>query len=160
MVDFIKTQGNAFVAHRLRRSSDRIVSQVGEVLVNLGVSVPPRGASMLLLLDEHRSIGVMDIARQLCLSHPLIVRMAKQFEALGLVTIETDPNDARRRLLMCTDKARHEAAMLRAFNARLSVVFDSLCAEIQCPLIGVLDRLDAALDAAPIANRLAPQPPA
>lgn len=160
MVDFIKAQGNAFLAHRLRRSSDRIVNQVGEVLTKLGVSVPPRGASMLLLLDENRAIGVMDISRHLSLSHPLIVRMAKRFETLGLVTIETDPDDARRRLLVRTDKARREAAILREFNARLSAVFDGLCAEIRCPLIAVLDRLDVALDSAPIADRLSRKPPA
>lgn len=155
MSDFIRAHGSPFLAHRLRRSSDRIVDQIGGVLAELGIDVPPRGASMLLLIDEHEKVGVMEISRRLRLSHPLIVRMARQFESLGLVTIETDPADARRRHLVPTAKAHREAATLRAFNTRLGAMFDELFAEIQSPLISVLDRLDAALDATPVAERLA-----
>jgi DNA-binding MarR family transcriptional regulator len=154
MNDFIKAHGNAFLAHRLRRSSDRLVDQIGGVLARLELDVPPRGASMLLLIAEHRKIGVMEISRRLRLSHPLIIRMARQFESLGLVTVENDPADARRRHLVPTAKARREAAALLAFNTRVSAMFDELFAEIESPLISVLDRLDAALDAAPVAKRL------
>lgn len=154
MDDFVKAQGNVFVAHRLRRLSDRIVDQVGAQLQQMRLDVPPRGASMLLLLDAEGSLGIVEVARRLRLSHPLIVRMAQQFEARGLVTIEADPADGRRRLLIPTDKARREAAAIRAFNRRLGAVFDALFAEIGCQLTDVLDRLDSALSAHPIADRL------
>ncbi|MGR6330002.1 MarR family winged helix-turn-helix transcriptional regulator [Sphingomonas sp. XXL09] len=158
MADFVEAQGNVFLAHRLRRASDRIVDQVGGMLAAMGLDVPPRGASMLLMLDEHGSIGVVEIARRLRLSHPLIVRMAQRFEELGLVSIEVDPEDARRRRLITTEKARREAAAIRAFNKRLAAMFDALFAEIECNLPLVLDRFDAALDAEPIAKRLAALP--
>jgi DNA-binding MarR family transcriptional regulator len=154
MQDFVAAQGNVFLAHRLRRSSDRIVDQVGEMLPKLGLTVPPRGASMLLLLDEEQPLGVVDIARALRLSHPLIVRMAKQFEALGLVEITTDPGDARKRLLVPTENGRIEAGKLRRFNTQLSAMFDSLFAEIDFLMIAGLDRLDAALASVPISSRL------
>lgn len=155
MADFIETQGNVFVAHRLRRVSDRIVDQVGEMLAAEGIDVPPRGASMLLMIDERDAIGVVEIAQRLRLSHPLIVRMAQRFEQLGLVEIEIDPDDARRRRLVPTEKGRREAEAIRTFNARLAVMFDTLFAEIDSPLVAVLDRLDAALKAAPITARMA-----
>lgn len=158
MTDFVEAQGNVFLAHRLRRASDRIVDQVGGMLAAMGLDVPPRGASMLLMLDEHGSIGVVEIARRLRLSHPLIVRMAQRFEELGFVSIEVDPEDARRRRLITTEKARREAAAIRAFNKRLTAMFDALFAEIECNLPLVLDRFDAALDAEPIAERLAALP--
>lgn len=155
MGDFIKTRGNVFVAHRLRRASDRIVDQVGEMLSAEGLDVPPRGASMLLMIDERDAIGVVEIAQRLRLSHPLIVRMTQRFEQLGLVKIEVDPDDARRRRLVPTEKGRREAEAIRTFNARLSAMFDALFAEIDSPLVAVLDRLDAALEAVPIAARMA-----
>lgn len=154
MVDFIAAQGNVFAAHRLRRASDRIVEQIGDRLAAMGLDVPPRGASMLLLIDEHESIGVVEIARRLRQSHPLIVRMVQRFEELGLVTIVADPEDARRRSLVLTEKAYREAKMIRAFNVRVNAMFDALFAEIGCPLMTVLDRLDAALDATSIAERM------
>jgi DNA-binding MarR family transcriptional regulator len=155
MADFIKAQGNVFVAHRLRRASDRIVEQVGEMLAAEGLDVPPRGASMLLMIDERGAIGVVEIAERLRLSHPLIVRMAQRFQQLSLVEIAVDANDARRRRLVPTGKGRREAAAIRTFNARLSAMFDALFAEIDSPLVAVLNRLDAALEAAPIAARMA-----
>lgn len=154
MEDYIRSHNNVFTAHRLHRSSERIVEQVEQALVTLGLVVPPRSISMLLMIDEHGPIGVMEISRRLQLSHPLIVRRAQRFEELGLVTFQTDAEDARRKDLVPTDKARREAAMVRAFNAQLAAMYDDLFAEIDCPLIAVLDRLDAALDARSIAERM------
>lgn len=158
MADFIETAGNVFVAHRLRRASDRIVDQVGELLAAEGLDVPPRGASMLLMIDERGAIGVVEIAQRLRLSHPLIVRMTQRFEQLGLVKIKGDPDDARRRRLVPTGKGRREAEAIRSFNARLAVMFDALFAEIDSPLVAVLDRLDSALEIASIAARMAALP--
>jgi DNA-binding MarR family transcriptional regulator len=152
--DFIESQGKAFLAHRLRRSSELVVEQVGAELLRMGLSVPPRGASMLLLIDEQTPIGIVEISRRLRLSHPLIVRMARQFEALGLVSIGQDPHDARRKQLNPTNKGQAEAKALRDFNSRLAALFGQLFAEIDCDLITMLDRLDAALGASPVGNRL------
>ncbi len=110
---------------------------------------------MLLLIVEHQQIGVVEISRRLRLSHPLIVRMAREFQERGLVEINADPSDGRRRVLSPTDKARHEAAALQTFNADLNAMFDDLFADIGASLISVLDRFDAELDASPIPTRLA-----
>ena len=155
MKDFIESQGNVFVAHRLRRTSDRIVRQVGEVLATLDIDVPPRGGSMMLLIAEEGPIGVVEISRRLRLSHPLIVRMTQRFADAGRATVQTDPADARRRLVAPTEKGFRQAAQLRAFNARLGGIFDALFAEIDAQVIEILDRLDAALESVPIAKRLA-----
>lgn len=155
MTDFIESHGSAFLAHRLRRSSDRVVDQISGILLQLGLDVPPRGASMLLLLVEQQQIGVVEISRRLRLSHPLIVRMAREFQERGLIEINADPSDGRRRVLIPTDKARQEAATLRAFNANLNAMFDDLFADIGASLISTLDQFDAQLDASPIPVRLA-----
>jgi DNA-binding MarR family transcriptional regulator len=157
--DFIASQGRPFLAHRLRRSSELIVEQVGAELLHLSLSVPPRGASMLLLVDERAPIGVVEISRRLHLSHPLIVRMARRFEILGLIRIEKDPGDARRKRLVPTDKGQAEAKAVRRLNARLTAMFGELFAEIDCDFIMMLDRLDAALDATSIGRRLSKADP-
>jgi DNA-binding MarR family transcriptional regulator len=157
--DFISSQGRAFLAHRLRRSSDLIVEQIGGELQRMGLAVPPRGASMLLLVDEAAPIGVVEISRRLRLSHPLIVRMAQQFQALGLVGIDKDPEDARRKRLAPTEKGRAEAKALRDFNGRLETMFGRLFDEIDCDVVAMLDRLQAALGKSPAAARLSAQNP-
>jgi DNA-binding MarR family transcriptional regulator len=157
--DFIESQGRVFLAHRLRRSSELILEQVGAVLLRMGLSVPPRGASMLMLVDELAPIGIVEISRRLQLSHPLIVRMARRFEALGLVRIDKDPEDARRKRLVPTDKGQAEAEALRDFNRQLAAMFGHLFDEIGCDLVTMLDRLDAALGASPVETRLSRSKP-
>jgi DNA-binding MarR family transcriptional regulator len=152
--DFVQSHGRAFLAHRLRRSSELVVGQVGEALRQMQLSVPTRGASMLLLIDQRAPIGVVEISRRLRLSHPLIVRMAQRFAALGLAEAEKDPLDARRKQLVPTAKGRVEAEALRRLNERLAAAFGQLFAEIDCDLIATLDRLDAALQAVSMEERL------
>lgn len=152
--DFIESQGRVFLAHRLRRSSDTIVEQVGAELVRMGLDVPPRGASMLLLIDAEAPIGVVEISRRLKLSHPLIVRMAQRFEAAGLVAVEKDAGDARRKRLVPTAKGKAEAQALREFNRRLAAMFGELFDEVGCDLVAILDRFEVALAAAPVERRL------
>ena len=157
--DFISSHGRSFLAHRLRRSSELIVDQIGGELKRMGLAVPPRGASMLLLVDDEAPIGVVDISRRLRLSHPLIVRMARRFEALGLVMIDRDPQDARRKRLAPTPKGRAEAKALRDLNGRLAAMFDRLFDEIDCDVVAMLDRLDSALGRSPVAERLSTPTP-
>ena len=72
-----------------------------------------------------------------------------------MVEVNADPSDGRRRVLSPTDKARHEAAALRAFSADLNALFDGLFIDIDASLISVLDRFDAQLDASSIPMRFA-----
>ncbi len=130
------------------------MEQVGAELLRKGLSVPPRGASMLLLIAHQAPIGVVEIARRLQLSHPLIVRMAQRLQDLGVVTVGRDSADARRKLLTPTDKGRAEAKTLHSFNTQLASMFGELFGEIDCDLVQVLDRLDAALVKEPISERL------
>ncbi len=153
--NFIQAQGAPFVAHRLRRSSELIVEQVLAELLRKNLSVPPRGASMLLLINDEGRIGVVEVSRRLQLSHPLIVRMAQRFEDLGLVKAVRDPADSRRKQLSTTKRGRAEAKSLHSFNKQLASMFAELFTEIDADLVSILDRLDAALNASPIPERLA-----
>ncbi|WP_300974264.1 MarR family transcriptional regulator [Sphingomonas sp. LHG3406-1] len=152
--DFIQSLGKAFLAHRLRRSSELILQQSGAELRSKRLNVPPRGASMLLLIDEAGPIGVAEIARRLRLSHPLIVRMAQAFVEADLIEVTKDPGDGRRKQLIVTGRGQTEATVLRDLNSKLATAFDQLFAELGCDLIEILNQLDAALTAQPLSVRL------
>jgi DNA-binding MarR family transcriptional regulator len=157
--DFIESLGTPFLAHRLRRSSHLILQQIGAELLSKKLNVPPRGASMMLLIDQMSPIGVAEISRRLRLSHPLIVRMAQTFVDAGLITVLKDPHDGRRKQLIATQRGHAEAEAFRELNGQLSVVFDELFAELGCDIIGLLDKLEAALKARSINARLSPTSP-
>src|SRR5689334_23213318 len=103
-MDFVDDLGPAFVAHRLRRLSDRIVDDIADAMRLEGLTVPPRSASTILLLAKMGPMGPVDIGRTLRFSHPLMVRALRVLEELGLVRALDHDGDQRRRLVELTDR--------------------------------------------------------
>lgn len=142
-MDFIDELGLAFVAHRLRRLSDRIVEDIADSMRREGLTVPPRSASMILLLAAKGPMGPVDIGRTLRFSHPLIVRSLRILEDLGLVQVVGHDGDQRRRLVALTDRGNEEAAFLIRFNKRLDRVIRSLLDDGAGDAAAFLDSIDA-----------------
>jgi DNA-binding MarR family transcriptional regulator len=156
-MDFVTGLGPAFVAHRLRRLSDRIVDEIAVAILEQGLTVPPRSGSTILLLAERGPMGPVDIARTLRFSHPLMVRALRVLEQLGLVSAIDDPGDQRRRLVELTARGRAEAAALERFNARLSRVIREVLDEGSGSADAFLEMLDTiarSLDRESLSTRL------
>ena len=156
-MDFIAVLGPAFVAHRLRRLSDQIVDDIARALVDLGLTVPSRSASTVLLLAHSGPLGPVDIARTLRLSHPLMVRALRALKDLGLVRAVDDPADQRRSRVELTPAGHAEAEKLAAFNCRLDTAMrDILTTQAggADAFLASLDAISEALDQLPISARL------
>ena len=119
MDDFIYRRGPAFLAHLLRRLADELVEGAAQWYPSVGVTVPPRTISTMLALDEHKQLGVMELADLLHQSHPLVIGWIKELSRLSLVSSKADPADKRRTLISLTAKGRKE---LKAIRQALAVM--------------------------------------
>jgi DNA-binding MarR family transcriptional regulator len=124
--DFIESLGPAYFAHRLRRLSEMLVEATTTELQAEGVTAPPKAGSTLTLLAAVPGLSVTEIAARLRLSHPLIVRLARELEALGLVRPQQDPDDGRRRGLFLTDEGFAQARRLRRLGERIAGAYARL----------------------------------
>lgn len=152
-MDFVDSLGPAFLAHRLRRLSDRMVDQVGAALVREGLSVPARSISTLLLLRNRGPLGPVEIGKELRFSHPLMVRSLRTLEALGLVEAIPDEADQRRRRVKLTGKGEREADCGTAIAAEIARQLSLRAIEAGVDLdrlLGSLDALSASLARHPI----------
>lgn len=159
-MDFVDSLGPAFLAHRLRRLSDRMVDQIGSALVREGLTVPARSISTLLLLRERGPLGPVEIGRELRFSHPLMVRSLRTLEALGLVEAIPDEADQRRRRVRLTDEGEREAARATAITAEIARQLSLRAIEAGVDLdrlLGSLDALSASLARHPIVFELEPE---
>ncbi|GGE04957.1 hypothetical protein GCM10011515_25660 [Tsuneonella deserti] len=152
--DFLQTTGSAFLAHRLKRLSDHLVAEIGRVIERLGLEVPPTAGSTLLLLSQEQRLGIVEIAERLRVTHPFIVRLAARLEQLGLVAIQADKEDLRRKWVSLTEAGSKEAVRLKELNAALERVFGEIGRETGADLLGAIDLYEAALAAAPLAGRI------
>ena len=152
--DFIVALGRPLLAHRLRRLSERMVESAGSVLPSLGITAPPRSNSTLLLLREHGSLAVTEIAAGVRLSHPLIIKLVDELLAKGLVRSEIDAADRRRRVVSLTAKGKREADRFTEMNRTMAALFADLEKESGHDLFAALEAFEAALDVEPLSDRM------
>lgn len=120
----------------------------------MGVVVPARGMSTVLLLDEAGPLGIMEIAERIRFSHPLVIRLTKDLEDAGVVHVVGDPADRRRRLIELTPTGRGQAEAIRAASRVITAAYQALSAEIGVDLLAMVEHLEAAGDRLPFPQRL------
>lgn len=157
-MDFVRSLGLPFLAHRLRRISDLILEESTAALRAEGFDAPARSGSTLLLLHTNGPTGITEIAYRLRLSHPLIIKLTAALAGTGLVEDRTDPGDNRRRLVALTEKGAEEAERFAAFVERLGGAFEAMFEEAGADLLDALDRFEAVARHRSIASRLAREP--
>jgi DNA-binding MarR family transcriptional regulator len=161
MADFVESVGLPLFAHRLRRLSESLVEACGAWLPEAGVTAPPKAGSTLLLLAASGPLTVTEIATRLRLTHPLIVKLTRELEGLGLVSVEQDPADGRRRPVSLTPAGRRQADRLAEVNRALAAAYGELFAEAGADAFAAIERVEAALARRDFGARLAalaPQP--
>lgn len=142
--DFITTLGLGFLAHRLRRITEQFLDDYGAWLPDVGVDVPPRSLSLLLLLHRNESLGVMEVAARLRLSHPLIIRLVRDLEGEGFVQTTEDPEDARRRVIRLTARGERQVTAIKKATTVMAAAYRELSDEIGVDLLEVVERIEAA----------------
>ena len=113
--DFVAELGQGVLPHQLRRLMDTLVKWEMSEAERLGLSVPLKTHSMMLLLSRHGPLRLGDVVEQLRLSRPLIVKFADKLVAMGMVSEKRPSSDRRIRLLDLTEGGRQEAARIEAF---------------------------------------------
>lgn len=138
----------------MRRVSERIDRDSTRVYADVGIAFEQRWFGLVNQLALNGAMTVGEIAAALRITHASVSQARRSLEAAGLVSATGDAADARRRILTLTDAGtalvRQLAPVWRAF----SEVSTKLNAE-SGDVVAALDRLEAALDAAPLDRRIA-----
>ena len=138
---------------RLRRVSERIDRDSTRIYANNGVRFEQRWFGLVnqLVLNEAMTVG--EIATALRITHASVSQARRSLEAAGLVSSRGDVADARRRILELTDAGRALVRELAPLWQALSESSAKLNAE-SGDVVALLDRLEAALDASSLADRV------
>src|SRR5947208_2023771 len=100
--NFVHGLGLAFLAHRLKRTSELILEQSSAARRKIGFDVPTRSGSTLLLLSREGPTSITEIAFKLRFSHPFVITLCERLIAAGLAESTRDSRDARRRIIKLT----------------------------------------------------------
>jgi len=152
---YIAQAGGAALGARLRRLSERIDREVGALYAARGEGMEQRWFGTLDLLDRFGPLGVTQLAQALGVTHVAISQVRESLERAGLIRLDADPADARRRLLSLS-------AAGRALVDRLRPLWDALNNSARARdaeaggVVAILDQLEKALDSASVAERARP----
>ena len=100
----IGAESKYFLCTQLTRASRKIVVYYNRELAPLGLTAQQLIALGVLIVEENLSLG--QFAKRLQMGKAGAATMVSRLEALGLVTKEPNPLDARLNVLKLTDKAR------------------------------------------------------
>ena len=152
-IDFVTQLGRPFVAHRLRRVAELFLDGYSRWLPELGVTAPARTLSTLLLL-ENGPLGVTEIAGRLRLSHPLMIKLVASLEEAGLVRVDRDAEDRRRRPASLTHDGFAELDRVKSALRILDQAYAELFVEIGVDLTAAAARVEDACLRDPFEERL------
>lgn len=146
--------GGAAIGALLRRLSDRIDRDAGQVYARMGITFEQRWMGVLDRLARQGPMSVKDLARDLKISHPSVSQTRSSLLAAGLVAERPDPADGRRRTLHLTPQGAALIETLLPVWSTLERVGRALNAEAG-DAVSVLTKLEAALNRRSIQDRVA-----
>lgn len=152
--DLIRQKGAGGFGTRLRRLSERLDRQIEALYRSEGVDFQPRWYPVITTLIETGETSVGELAAMIGITHAAVSQVRGELIKAGLIRVKTDPADKRRQLLALSPKGQRHAERLAPLWHAIAAATDALLAEAAPGLLQVLDKLEGALDAVPMADRI------
>ena len=143
--DHLSALGTLALSARMKRLSDMMVREAHVLYRELELGIEPNWYLVFLLLEEHKTLSVTEIATAIGWSHPSVVSLIREMQKAGFVAAEQDANDGRRTLLKLSARGRAQLKVARPVWDASRRGIEALLAESGVDLMRGLDALEAAL---------------
>jgi DNA-binding MarR family transcriptional regulator len=98
------------------------------------------------MLKDRSRMTVADMAFQLSISHPRLLRMIEEMASHGLVRMEKDPEDPGQKLVYLTDDGEETVMELRKVWQAVGEATEELISEAHPEILEALARIEDGLD--------------
>jgi DNA-binding MarR family transcriptional regulator len=154
MADIIRQKGSAAFGTRLRRLSERLDREVEAIYRANGVDFQPRWFPVVTALAQQEEASVGELAAMIGITHAAISQVRGELIAAGLIRTKADRADKRRQLLALSAKGQRYAGTLAPLWRAIAAATDGLLAEGAPSLLEQMGKLEAALDAQSMIERV------
>lgn len=152
--DYNRALGGAALGARLRRLSERMDRDSTRIYAARDIRFEQRWFGILNQVARKGPMSIGDIAAALRISHASVSQARRSLEEADLVQSLSDDADARRRQVALTPRGTRLVEDLRPLWRTLEVVAQQLNSE-SGDVVALLDRLEDALDARSLFDRVA-----
>lgn len=117
-MDFFDELNELALGSRLKRLSERFISEASDIYAHFGLDIQPRWFTLLALLHNKKQLSVVEAADFLGLSQPAISQFCQQLSQRKLIDFVVCSKDARRRLITLSPMGQQSVmAMLPVWQA-------------------------------------------
>ncbi len=125
--DYFDELGEVALGSRLKRLSDRMMSDALRVYKYMDQDIQPKWFTFMSLLYERESVSVVEASELLGLSQPCISQFSKELIKNDLAQSRSDENDLRKKILSLTEKGRREYNSMEPIRSAVKKAAVSLC---------------------------------
>lgn len=143
----------AFLAKSVFDLHNLIQAQSAELYTEKEMGFPVWASSTILLLSKVDTASIMEISKDLNLSHQLASQRIKAMLNLELVEGLKDPNDKRRTLYKLTPNGLKKSKILELYCDDAEVAFKDLSSEVGVDIQSILNSAITALTAKSFGER-------
>lgn len=154
MSDVIKQLGVLAIGTRLKRLSDTLMEQVAEVYQSENVEFNPRFFSILTALSNSESSTVVELGKNIGISHSAVVQTLALMKKEGLVVFSNSNTDSRKTEVRLTPRAKALNHVLAPTWERLREVLQDVVTEERKTLMQHLEGLETELSTNSLIQRL------
>jgi len=145
--DFTRELGYLPLGSRLKRVGERLQADTARFLSQSGIDLPQGVWPLLVTLDQDGPLTIGELASALGVSQPGVTRSIRQLEAAGIVEAVREGGDQRRKPVAITEKGRAILSEVqRDLWPHVEAAVREMCASLDGPILGQLDRIEAELD--------------
>ncbi|MBB5635155.1 DNA-binding MarR family transcriptional regulator [Pedobacter cryoconitis] len=113
IANIINESGSFAIGARLRRLYESLVNDMTLIYQEQGLPLETKDFIFYYLMSKRSSISISDIAKELNLTHPAVIHIAKSLENIGYIESEKSTSDSRKRLVKLTKKGQKDLAKYR-----------------------------------------------
>lgn len=144
-LDYFDELGEVALGSRLKRLSDRIMSDALNVYKHMGQDIQPKWFTLMSLLYEKNSVSIVQASELLGLTQPCISQFSKELIKNNLVKVSPDANDLRRKLLSLTPKGKRRYKKTEPVRKAVRAAAISLCKEVEQDFYQAIKQFEQAL---------------
>jgi DNA-binding MarR family transcriptional regulator/N-acetylglutamate synthase-like GNAT family acetyltransferase len=152
-MDFLDELEELALGTRLKRLSERMLSDAATVYAAFDIDMQPKWFSLLVLLDRRPQINIVEASQLLGISQPAVSQFCRQLEKKGLIDSQICENDSRKRVLSLSQVGQQQVDSMKPIWQAVTLAARELSQELDNDLYQAIRKFEQALATKSLLNR-------
>ncbi len=144
-IDFLDELAELALGSRLKRLSDRLMTDASNIYKACGHNVQPKWFALLALLHSKKSVSVVEASEQLGLTQPAISQFVKELLAQGLINSRPSLKDSRRKVITLSHYGEQSVLKMQPMWQAVRSAAKEICEEAGAGFFESVKRLEKSL---------------